>query len=96
MTAKNLHDPHIAEAYAAILQATKLPVEHWPYVFVISDFGNGRTQFEATDEEIAMHAVKVLREGRLQAFLRLAVDLGHASAAEVEKLIAEEMEALAI
>lgn len=67
---RKLDDTVVAEMYAAMLCATKTPLESWPAAWVISDFGNGRTRFKATDEEMAAHWVEALRSGRLQAFLR--------------------------
>ena len=81
--------PHYEDMLIAILQAMKLPVEHWPYVYVVQDFGDGRIEFKATDEEMGIHWHELVRAGKLQVFLRKSCDdatLEHC--AEVERVIA--------
>lgn len=82
--------PEYEEVLAAIFQAVKLPVEHWAFVYVIQSYGDGRIEFEATDEEIALHEEKLLQQGKLQAFLRKSKDGAAAEhCAEVERVITE-------
>jgi hypothetical protein len=84
------NDPRYEDILVALLHAMKLPVEHWATVFVIQDFGDGRTEFKATDEEMGVHWHELVRAGKVQAFLRKSCDDATPEhCAEVERVIAE-------
>ena len=85
-----LRGPDYEDIMIALFDAMKLPVEHWPYVYVVHDFGDGRTVFEATDKEMGQRASELVQAGKMQAFLRKSCEGADAAhCAEVERVITE-------
>jgi hypothetical protein len=79
------------EAMAAVLKALKVPVECWPLLYTLSTFADGRTEFTATDEELAEHRLKLIDSGKMIGFLKqAAIGTSGKMRKEIRKVIREE------